>query len=151
MLPGSHYKLCALKQSFLWCFLMAQKLCSLWHFIFNRFEIKVCRYNKPRLVYLYIFPIWNQQFYVHTSIHNWTFQPFSQDSCLASLLFAFELMLCVLILYTSGGTYSLKSALKNRFFDKLFMVVLIALRVFATKLFIFRLLFGLGYEPGLYV
>ena len=33
-------------------------------------------------------------------------------------------MLCVLILYISGGTYSLKSTPNDRFFEKLFMAIL---------------------------
>ena len=43
-------------------------------------------------------------------------------------------MLCVLILYISGGTYSLKSAPNDRFFEKLFMAILFSLRVFARNL-----------------
>ena len=37
-------------------------------------------------------------------------------------------MLCVLILYKSGGTYSLKSTPNNRFFVKHFMVILVFAR-----------------------
>ena len=43
-------------------------------------------------------------------------------------------MLCVLILYISGGTYSLKSTPNDRFFEKLFMAILFTLRVFARNL-----------------
>ena len=43
-------------------------------------------------------------------------------------------MLCVLILYISGGTYSLKSTPNDRFFEKLFMTILFTLRVFARNL-----------------
>ena len=43
-------------------------------------------------------------------------------------------MLCVLILYVSGGTYSLKSAPNNRFFVKLNMAILFTFRVFARNL-----------------
>ena len=43
-------------------------------------------------------------------------------------------MLCVLILYISDGTYSLKSTPNDRFFEKLFMAILFNLRVFATNL-----------------
>ena len=44
-------------------------------------------------------------------------------------------MLCVLILYISGGTYSLKSTPNDRFFffEKLFMEILFTLRVFARN------------------
>ena len=45
-----------------------------------------------------------------------------------------SLMLCVLILYVSGGTYSLKSTPNDRFFEKLFMPMLFTLRVFARNL-----------------
>ena len=44
-------------------------------------------------------------------------------------------MLCVLILYISGGTYSLKSIPNDRFFEKLFMAILFTLHtVFARNL-----------------
>ena len=43
-------------------------------------------------------------------------------------------MLCVLILYISGGTYSLKSTPNDRFFEKLLMAILFTLRVFARNL-----------------
>ena len=43
-------------------------------------------------------------------------------------------MLCVLILYISGGTYSLQSAPNDRFFEKLFMEICFTLRVFARNL-----------------
>ena len=42
-------------------------------------------------------------------------------------------MLCVLILYISGGTYSLKSTPKDRFFEVLFMAMLFTLRVIAIN------------------
>ena len=42
-------------------------------------------------------------------------------------------MLCVLILYISGGTYSLKSTPNDRF-EKLFTTILFTLRVFARNL-----------------
>ena len=38
-------------------------------------------------------------------------------------------MLCVLILYTSGGIYSLKSPSNDRFSEKLFMAILFISRV----------------------
>ena len=57
-------------------------------------------------------------------------------------------MMCVLILYISGGTYSSKSTPKDRFFEKLLMAILFTLRVFARNLLrgnrqtnIFRILF----------
>ena len=43
-------------------------------------------------------------------------------------------MLCVLILYISGGTYSLKSTPNDRFLEKLFMAILFTLRVLARNL-----------------
>ena len=43
-------------------------------------------------------------------------------------------MLCVLILYISGGTFSLKSTLNDKFLEKLFMTILFNLRVFAKNL-----------------
>ena len=70
-------------------------------------------------------------------------------------------MLCALILYMSGETYSLKSTTNDRFFDKLFMAILFTLRVFCQKsaerkslkkyFFYFVLMSNLGLEPGLYV
>ena len=43
-------------------------------------------------------------------------------------------MLCVLILYISGGTYSLMSTPNDGFFEKIFMAILFILRVFARTL-----------------
>ena len=43
-------------------------------------------------------------------------------------------MLRALILFISGGTYSLKTTPNDRFFEKLFMAVFITLRVFARNL-----------------
>ena len=43
-------------------------------------------------------------------------------------------VVCVLILYISGGTYSLRSTPNDRFFEKLFMAILGILRVFARNL-----------------
>ena len=48
---------------------------------------------------------------IHTYIHNWPLQPFSQDYG----LFVTPLMLLVLILYVSGGTYSLKPTPNDRY------------------------------------
>ena len=48
--------------------------------------------------------------------------------------FLTPLMLCVLILYKTGGTYSLKSPPNERFFEKLFMAILFTLRTFARNL-----------------
>ena len=38
-------------------------------------------------------------------------------------------MLCALILYISGGTYSLKSTPNDRFFEKLFIAIMLTFRV----------------------
>ena len=43
-------------------------------------------------------------------------------------------MLCLLILYISGGTYSLKSNPNDRFLEKLCKAILFTLRVFARNL-----------------
>ena len=43
-------------------------------------------------------------------------------------------MLCVLILYISGGTYSLKSTPNDKVIEKLFMAILFNLRAFARNL-----------------
>ena len=66
-------------------------------------------------------------------------------------------MLCALILYISGGTYSLKSTPNDRF-EKFFMAILFTLRVFARNLLrgnrrrnIFRISFWCltwGSNPG---
>ena len=75
--------------------------------------------------------------------------------------FLTPLMLCVLILYISGGTYSLKSTPNDRFFEKRFMAVLIYFQRFYHKsaekkspqkyFLCFVLISGLGLEPWLYV
>ena len=69
------------------------------------------------------------------------------------------LMLCALILYVSGGTYSLTSTPNDRFLRNLFMARLFTLRVFARNLLrgsrrrnishISLLMTILGYEPRL--
>ena len=43
-------------------------------------------------------------------------------------------MLCVLILYVSSGTYSLKSTLNDRFCEKLFMAILFTKYMSAVNL-----------------
>ena len=43
-------------------------------------------------------------------------------------------MLCALILYVSGGTYSLTSTLIDRFLSNFFMAGLFTLRVFVRNL-----------------
>ena len=69
---------------------------------------------------------------------------------------------CALILYVSGGTYSLKSTSNYRFLRNFFMAALFTFRVFARNLLIgncrrnsffsyFVLMSDLGYEPGPYV
>ena len=75
--------------------------------------------------------------------------------------FLTPLMLCVLILYMSGGTYSLKSTPNDRFFEKLFHGHFIYSQSFCQKsaegkspkkyFLYFVLMSGLGLEPCLYV
>ena len=48
--------------------------------------------------------------------------------------FLTPLMFCVLILYISCGTYSLKLTPNNRFFEKLSTTILVNVRVFARNL-----------------
>ena len=68
---------------------------------------------------------------MHTYIHNWPLQAFSQDYWTT---FLYHLCL-VLILYLSRGTYSLKSTPNDRFFEKLFHGnFLFSFRVFASNL-----------------
>ena len=43
-------------------------------------------------------------------------------------------VVCVNILYISGGTYSLKSTWNERFFEKLFVAILFTIRTFARNL-----------------
>ena len=54
------------------------------------------------------------------------------------------------ILYISGGTYSLKSTLNDRFFEKLFYSQSFCQKSVERKLY-FVLMSGLVLEPGLYV
>ena len=64
------------------------------------------------------------------------------------------LMLCVLIVYINGETYSLKSTPNDRFSEKLFMAILFTIRVFARNLkyfLYFILMSALRLEPWLYV
>ena len=61
---------------------------------------------------------------IHTYIHHWPLQPFSQST----------LMLCALILYVSDETYDLTSTLNDRFFEKLFMAVLIHSQSFLPEI-----------------
>ena len=92
--------------------------------------------------------------YTYIHIHNWSLQ--LQDYWPT---FSHHLCYVVCVLYISGGTYSLKSTPNDRFFEKLFMAVLIILRVFARNLLrgnrrrnTFRILFWCldwGSNPGL--
>ena len=43
-------------------------------------------------------------------------------------------MLCVLILYVSGGTYSLNSTPNDKFFEKLFIAILFTLESFLPEI-----------------
>ena len=63
-----------------------------------------------------------------TYIHNWSLQPSSQG-----YWSSFSVMLCVLILSISHGTYSLKSPPNDRFFEKLFMAIYIFSQSFCQK------------------
>ena len=47
--------------------------------------------------------------------------------------FLTPLMLCAIVLYISGGTYSLKPTTKDRCFEKRFMAILFTPRVFARN------------------
>ena len=76
--------------------------------------------KKNRLFKWSSFWSWRVCTYVHTKLVITTLQS--------------PLMLCVLILYISGGTYSLKSTPNYRFFKKLFMEILFTFRVFARNL-----------------
>ena len=68
---------------------------------------------------------------------------------------------CVLILYISGETYSLKSDPNDRFFEKLFMAILFYSQSFCQKFaerkspkkyfLYFGLMSGPGFEARLYV
>ena len=68
-------------------------------------------------------------------------------------------MLCALILYISGGIYSLKSTPNDRFFEKLFMAIFIWLSEFLPEicweqiaeeiLFVFRLFWCLTWDSNL--
>ena len=60
--------------------------------------------------------------YIRTCIYNWSLQHFNQDYDLASPITA-------LILYMSGGTYSLKSTPNDKIFEKLCRAILFTLRV----------------------
>ena len=71
--------------------------------------------------------------------------------------FLTPLMLCTLILYISGGTYSLKSTPNDRFFEKLFLAIFIYSQIFCQKsterkspkeyFSYFVLMSGLGQSP----
>ena len=64
-----------------------------------------------------------------TYIHNWPLPPFSQEYGLLT-----PIMLCMLILHVSGGTYSLTLTPNDRFLRNFFMTSLLTLRVFARNL-----------------
>ena len=65
-------------------------------------------------------------------IHNWSFQRFKQDYWPS--FWHHLCCVCVLILYKSGGNYSLKLTPNDRCFEKLFMAILFTFRVFARNL-----------------
>ena len=104
-------------QSFLWSTIHGKSKRLSWrgHVVRMVFDAEIC---------------WSQQrgcpciYYIHIYIHN------------CSLHILTPLMLCVLILYISGRTYSLKSTPNDRFFEKLFTAILFTLRIFARNLMI---------------
>ena len=71
------------------------------------------------------------------------------------------LMLCALTLYMNGGTYSLKSTPKHKFFEELFLAIFIYSQTFCQKsagrkspkkyFSYFLLMSGLALEPRRYV
>ena len=63
-------------------------------------------------------------------IHTLIIGPYNRSVRITTWLLA-PLVMCVLILYIRGGSYSLKSTPKDRFFETLFMTILFTLRVFA--------------------
>ena len=68
--------------------------------------------------------------YIHTYIHNWSLQPFKSGLLTQFLT---PLTLCVLFLYISGRTYSLKSTPNGRYFKNLFMSIFIYCDFFSAK------------------
>ena len=85
------------------------------------------RRKKPRNVRLSALSI--HESLIHTYIHNWSLQPFSQDYSLAS-----HTHVACVNFYVIGGTYSLTSALNDGFLRNFFMTGLCPLRVFARNL-----------------
>ena len=67
---------------------------------------------------------------VHSYIHNWQLQTFSQDYGIASHTTNF---MRVLILYVSGGTNSLTSTPNDRFLRNFFMAYFIYSQSFCQK------------------
>ena len=73
---------------------------------------------------------------------------------------AYIFRLCALVLYISGGSYSLTSTRNDKFLRNFFMACFFTLRVFLRYLlrgnresnffFYFVLMSDLEYEPGLY-
>ena len=72
--------------------------------------------------------------YVHTYIHSYIIGHYNPLVRIIDLVSHTTYVLCVLNLYICGGTYSLKSTPNDRFFEKLFMTILLTLRVFARNL-----------------
>ena len=92
-------------------------LWDLFQFLFN---LKIMKKGTSYKTYIIIHynPIGR---YSYTYLYNWSLQPY--QSGLLTQFFT-KLTLCVLILYISGGTYSLTSPPNDRFFGKVFMAIL---------------------------
>ena len=95
---------------------------------------------------------------LHTYIHNWSLQPFSQDYGLAAHI---THVVCVNFIH-EWGTFSLTSTTNDRFFEEIFHGRCIYSQTFCQKsaerktpkiycFSYFVLTLELGYEPGLYV
>ena len=83
-----------------------------------------------------------------TVLHTYIIGPYNPSVRIIDLVSHTTYVVCVNFLYISGGTYSLKSSPNGRFFEKLFIVILFTLRVYARNLLrgnrrrdIFRILF----------
>ena len=69
--------------------------------------------------------------HIQTYIHNWSLQTTLQSGLL--IQFLLPLMLCVLVLYISGGTYNLKSNPNDGFFEQLFQDNFILITEFFSR------------------
>ena len=151
-----------------WLFFFYKSILEL-RSLFKKYMPSVCAMVKEYRIVLILFCLnWIHKFFnvsqllrlIHTKVQSLNIHTLLVITILESRLwtrYLIPLMLCVLILYISGRTNSLKLAPNDRFLKKLFFLILIFSQSFCQKsaerkspkkyFLYFVLISGLGFEP----